>query len=99
MSCAGMVSSLACSRTHVPRRAGLSAMTRAFWSGTSHARATSEVQVLADAHGSIVHPWERDCSVQRRHQKVVQVAPAANLSDDARNAICEAAIRVAKATG
>ncbi len=73
-------------------------MTRSFWSGTSHARHI-EVQVQADAHGSIVHLWERDCSVQRRHQKIVQVAPAANPSDDARNAICEAAIRVAKATG
>ncbi len=58
-----------------------------------------EVQVLADMHGSIVHLWERDCSVQRRHQKVVELAPAANLSEELRNAICGAAIRVAKATG
>ena len=58
-----------------------------------------EVQILADAHGSIVHLWERDCSVQRRHQKVVEVAPAANLSDELRGAICEAAIVVARATG
>ena len=58
-----------------------------------------EVQILADSHGSIVHLWERDCSVQRRHQKVVELAPAANLSDQLRKAICDAAIRVASATG
>ena len=56
-----------------------------------------EVQILADAHGSIVHLWERDCSVQRRHQKVVELAPAANLSDRLREEICAAAIRVARA--
>ena len=58
-----------------------------------------EVQILGDIHGSIVHLWERDCSVQRRHQKVVELAPAANLSEDLRSAICGAAIRVAKAAG
>ncbi len=58
-----------------------------------------EVQILADSHGSIVHLWERDCSVQRRHQKVVELAPAANLSEELRASICGAAIRVARATG
>ena len=58
-----------------------------------------EVQILADAHGSIVHLWERDCSVQRRHQKVVELAPAANLPGDLRDSICDAAIRVARAAG
>ena len=58
-----------------------------------------EVQILADSHGSIVHLWERDCSVQRRHQKVVELAPAANLASGIRDAICDAAIRVARATG
>ena len=58
-----------------------------------------EVQILADAHGSIVHLWERDCSVQRRHQKVVELAPAANLSSQLRAEICNAAIQVARTTG
>jgi pyruvate carboxylase len=40
------------------------------------------VQILGDAHGNLVHLWERDCSVQRRHQKVVEVAPSINLPDD-----------------
>jgi len=40
-----------------------------------------EVQILGDAYGDLVHLWERDCSVQRRHQKVVEVAPSINLPD------------------
>src|SRR5207249_1273779 len=50
-----------------------------------------EVQILGDAHGSLVHLWERDCSVQRRHQKVVEVAPSISLSAELRNQICDAA--------
>ena len=55
-----------------------------------------EVQILADHHGNMLHLWERDCSVQRRHQKVVEVAPAANLPASARNELCEAALRIAR---
>ncbi|MGG0790097.1 MULTISPECIES: pyruvate carboxylase [Bacillaceae] len=55
-----------------------------------------EVQILADTHGNIVHLYERDCSVQRRHQKVVEVAPSVSLSEDLRERICEAAVKLAK---
>ncbi|MCI5774896.1 MAG: pyruvate carboxylase [Aerococcus sp.] len=50
-----------------------------------------EVQILGDNYGNVVHLWERDCSVQRRHQKVVEMAPSVGLSDALRNRICEAA--------
>src|SRR3954468_8409611 len=56
-----------------------------------------EVQILGDKHGNLVHLWERDCSVQRRHQKVVEVAPGINLEPDLRRAICESAVRLCKA--
>jgi pyruvate carboxylase len=55
-----------------------------------------EVQVLGDAHGNLVHLWERDCSVQRRHQKVVELAPAIDLAPDLRRDICEAAARLCR---
>ena len=53
-----------------------------------------EVQILGDSHGNLVHLWERDCSVQRRHQKVVEVAPSIDLPGDLRREICEAAKRL-----
>ena len=56
-----------------------------------------EVQILADSHSNIVHLYERDCSVQRRHQKVVEVAPGLNVSDKLRAELCEAAVRLARA--
>jgi pyruvate carboxylase len=58
-----------------------------------------EVQILGDHAGNVVHLYERDCSVQRRHQKVVEVAPAVGLDPAIRSAICDAAVRLVKAAG
>ena len=56
-----------------------------------------EVQILADARGNVVHLYERDCSVQRRHQKVIEIAPAPNLDADLRDRICADAVTFARA--
>ncbi|MGH3385692.1 MAG: biotin carboxylase N-terminal domain-containing protein [Nocardioidaceae bacterium] len=58
-----------------------------------------EVQVLADAHGNVVHLFERDCSVQRRHQKVLEEAPATVVSDAAREAVLSSAVRLTREVG
>jgi pyruvate carboxylase len=55
-----------------------------------------EVQVLGDAHGNLVHLFERDCSIQRRHQKVVEFAPSLALTPAQREAICEDALKIAR---
>ena len=53
-----------------------------------------EVQILGDKHQNIVHLYERDCSLQRRHQKVVEIAPAQNLENSLRQRICDAAVKI-----
>ncbi|MBC3190739.1 pyruvate carboxylase [Pseudonocardia sp. C8] len=58
-----------------------------------------EVQILADGEGNVVHLFERDCSVQRRHQKVVEIAPAPNLDPEIRDRICADAVAFARTIG
>jgi len=58
-----------------------------------------EVQVLGDKHGNAVHLHERDCSVQRRHQKVVEIAPSVGLKEQVRHELCEASARIAQEIG
>jgi acetyl-CoA carboxylase biotin carboxylase subunit len=58
-----------------------------------------EVQILADNHGNVVHLWERDCTLQRRHQKLVEESPAPTLPQNVREDICKAAVRLIKEAG
>jgi len=58
-----------------------------------------EVQIIADNHGNAVHLWERDCTMQRRHQKLVEESPSPVLKQSVREALCEAAVRLMKLAG
>lgn len=58
-----------------------------------------EVQIIGDKQGNVVHLHERDCSVQRRHQKVIEIAPSVGLPDGVRRDLCEAAVKIAKSIG
>ncbi len=58
-----------------------------------------EVQVFGDRHGNVVHLWERECSVQRRHQKVIEESPSPFITPETRKGVCEMAVKLAKAVG
>ena len=58
-----------------------------------------EVQIIGDKQGNVVHLHERDCSVQRRHQKVIEIAPSVGLPEEVRCDLCEAAVKIAKSIG
>ncbi|WP_028856904.1 pyruvate carboxylase [Psychrilyobacter atlanticus] len=58
-----------------------------------------EVQILGDKHGNIFHLYERDCSIQRRHQKVIEITPALTLAKEKRQEICNDALKIAKEVG
>src|SRR5262249_55608110 len=58
-----------------------------------------EVQILGDRHGNLLHLWERDCTMQRRHQKLIEESPSPAIKPATREALCSAAVRLAKAAG
>ncbi|MCK9172621.1 pyruvate carboxylase [Desulfuromonas thiophila] len=58
-----------------------------------------EVQIMGDQHGNLVHYFERDCSIQRRHQKVIELAPSPSLGEDKRRLVCDYAMKIAREVG
>ncbi len=58
-----------------------------------------EVQIIGDQHGNVVHLGERECSIQRRNQKVIEESPSAGITDDARTALCDGALALARHVG
>jgi len=58
-----------------------------------------EVQVLGDRHGNLIHLWERDCTMQRRHQKLIEESPSPAISSSTREELCRSAVRLARAAG
>ncbi len=58
-----------------------------------------EVQILADQHGNCIHLWERDCTLQRRHQKLVEESPSPSINEKTREAMCKAATRIVQTAG
>ena len=58
-----------------------------------------EVQILGDKHGHVVHLWERDCTLQRRHQKLVEESPCPVIDQKTREELCNSAVRLAKEAG
>ena len=74
-------------------------MTRSSSRNTSADQSISKYRCLADNYGNVVHLYDRDCSVQRRHQKVVEYAPAFSIPESTRQIIFDSAIKLCKQVG